>query len=921
MVAVAPLRGRETELARLEELTASTRAGVGGLIVVEGAAGIGKSALLAEAQGRAAAADLLVAAGGADELDQVTPWAPLLHALGSSQPPVLATGELGPLSSLTDQRLAVVERMQAAVEKAAASRPVLIVLDDLQWTDEATLLALGSLPVSLFSYPVGWLLALRPLPARPALELLLERLEETGAARLHLGPLPAADAVALARDTGVTGTDADVGKQIAAAEGNPFYILQLLKAGTGTGSAGGQVPAGAQAAIAQHLRSLSDDARRLLQVASVLGREFSVAEVAVMTGQPSSRLLGAVEEAMRAEILAEVPAGLAFRHDLLRQAVYESLPASARVALHREAAQALRRTGASAVRVAGQLAIGTLPGDEAAIATMQRAVTELAASSPGAAADLALRALELAGERDGRRAQLVLSAVQVLGLAGRSAEARAVFERYLALYRPPAPVEAALQLQLRQAWVFDRLDPYPVPVPGYLLSDPAVDPPTAAALTALEQVPKMWRGQGAEADQALERWMPVVAEGGRADELAVVSRLRVLASLLRGRTGEAVARAKAALDAARPFKALRSSRVHEEMVVTALAADGRIGEALETMRDALAAATEEGRAGLVFRYRRLRAAMLLSQGRLEDAEAEARGVIDLPVKLGYPQRTALPLSVMVETAVRRGDAAEARAALARYSPPVRGVFPDFHWAAALAADPASDAAAAARALAPIRGQLEAGVFFFAAVEHHRLPQLVRIARRAGEDTSARAFARAAAILGEQNPHSETLVAAAAHAQALIDDDPVLLCEAVGRAASGQDRLLEAAAREDLGRMLTARSAAQEAAAQLEAAYDFYVRIGAHHDAARVRAGLRALGIRKRQTSVAKPRHGWASLTRSEQAVVELVAQGLTNRAAASELFLSPDTVNTHLRHAFTKLGIRSRVELARLAAERKQIPS
>ena len=636
-----------------------------------------------------------------------------------------------------------------------------------------------------------------------------------------------------------------------------------------------------------------------------------MAEVAVLTGQPSSLLLGAVEEALRAEMLVEVPAGLAFRHDLLREAVYDSLPASARVALHRDAADALRRTGASAVRVAGQLAIGALPGDKAAIAVMHQAVKELAPSSPGVAADLALRVLELAAGHDEHRPELALSAVQVLGLAGRSAEARDIFESYLGRRRLPAAVEAELQLQLRQALAVDRMDPYPVPVPVRLLHDPSVDPAVRATLTALEQVPKIWHGQAAEADQALERARQAVTESGRADELTVVNWWRVQASLHRGRSGEAVARARAALDAAQPMAGLP-----EEMVVTALAADGRISEALGMMRDALAAARDEGRAGLVFRYRRLRAAMLLSQGRLEDAGAEARGVIDLPAKLGYPHRTALPLSVMVEVALRRGDVVQARSALARYGPVVPGVFPDFHWAAALAADAAGDAAAAERALAPIRGQLEAGVFYIATTQHHRLPQLVRIALSAGEEKPARAFARAAAILGGQNPHSDTLVAAAAHARALIDDEPGALREAVTRAAAGEDRLLEAAAREDLGRMLAARSAAGEAAAQLEAAYDFYTRVSAQRDTARVRAALRALGIRKRQASVARPQHGWASLTRSEQAVVELVANGLTNREAASELFLSPDTINTHLRHAFAKLGIRSRVELARLAAER-----
>jgi DNA-binding CsgD family transcriptional regulator len=83
----------------------------------------------------------------------------------------------------------------------------------------------------------------------------------------------------------------------------------------------------------------------------------------------------------------------------------------------------------------------------------------------------------------------------------------------------------------------------------------------------------------------------------------------------------------------------------------------------------------------------------------------------------------------------------------------------------------------------------------------------------------------------------------------------------------------------------------------------------------VRAALRKLGVRKRQASTGRPQRGWSSLTRAELAVVDLVARGLTNREAAAELFLSPETINTHLRHAFVKLGIRSRVELALRVAE------
>jgi DNA-binding CsgD family transcriptional regulator len=904
---MTPLRGREAELARLDTLAASALQGAGGVAVVAGAPGIGKSRLLAEAARHAASAGLVVAAGGADELDQMTSWGLLLRALSSSDPPIMTPADLDSLRELTDQRLAVAERMRLALEQAAASRPLLVMLDDLQWADSASLLALASLPGALFSYPVGWLLALRPLPASPALNAVLGRLEQAGAVRLRLGPLAAADALALARDVGLTGTDEDLRPLIADAEGNPFYIAQLLRA------AG---PTDPRTGIARHLRLLSDDARRLLQVASVLGRQFTVAEVAAMTEQPASELTEAVAEALRAEMLAEAATGLAFRHDLLREAAYESLPVSARLALHRDAAEALRRTGASVVRVAAQLAIGARPGDTAAAATIGSAVTELAPSSPNAAADLAVRALEVAGDHEERGLELVRSAVLALGLAGRISEEREIGERFLATHRLPAEAEAELQLELRRPWVIDCFEAYPVPLPEHLVANPAIGGGVAATLTALDQMPKIWDGRGEEADLVLADAMDVVTAGGNAPEFEVVAELRVRTSLIRGRPGEALARAEAARQTARSLAGSYSSGLYEEMIVSSLAAGGQISAALAAMRPALASAHAAGRGALVFRYRRLRAAMLLSRGNLDDADAEARSVIDLPAELGYPNRVALPLAVIVETSLRRGNVAEAETMLASYAAGTRGFLPDLAWATALAADARGDVTAAARAVEPVRALLEAGNFFFAHQLHHRLPQLVSIARRAGQERSARAFAAAAATCAGQNPEVSALAAAAGHARALIEGDTALLRRAVEQAAAGEDRLLEAAVREDLGRALTRR---QEAAGQLEAAYDFYLRTGAHRDAARVRSVLRTLGIRKQASGTAGPQGGWASLTRAEQAVVDLVAKGLTNREAAIELFLSPDTVNTHLRHAFGKLNIRSRVELARLAAEPTQL--
>jgi DNA-binding CsgD family transcriptional regulator len=96
----------------------------------------------------------------------------------------------------------------------------------------------------------------------------------------------------------------------------------------------------------------------------------------------------------------------------------------------------------------------------------------------------------------------------------------------------------------------------------------------------------------------------------------------------------------------------------------------------------------------------------------------------------------------------------------------------------------------------------------------------------------------------------------------------------------------------------------------------FARAGATRDAARLRSRLRELGVRRRVATAEKPATGWAAMTKSELAVAQLVANGLTNREIAEQLFVSPHTVNSHLRQVFAKLEVNSRVDLTRLATER-----
>jgi hypothetical protein len=258
---------------------------------------------------------------------------------------------------------------------------------------------------------------------------------------LHLNPLDAEAAAAMTADLLGTVPDNAVADLLAKAGGNPFYIAELLRSTSKTiappadidpgPSSPAPLPASLRSAVAAHLRSLPERAQDLLKVASVLGREFTVSELAAMTGQPASQLMPPLEQALTAEVVTEQADRLAFRHDLVREAVYQDVPVPLRRGLHRDAATALLAQGAHIVRAATHLALGAQPGDEQAISILIHAISELSPTSATAAADLGLRVLDLTGPEDPRRPGLVATTVGLLGWASRVDEARALGEGYL----------------------------------------------------------------------------------------------------------------------------------------------------------------------------------------------------------------------------------------------------------------------------------------------------------------------------------------------------------------------------------------------------------------------------------------------------------------------------------------------------------
>lgn len=919
------VRGRDNELAVLRELVDAVACGTGGVVRVEGPAGIGKSTLLAAVGRMAAGQRLIAAAAAADELDQVTPWGPLLRALAASDPPLLTAPDVESLRSSPEQRMAAIEVLRAALEQVSPSQAVLVTIDDLQWADAATLHALGALAEQLFSYPVAWVLASRPRPTSAALDGLTARLDRAGARVLRLAPL-APDAVRqLAAD--LLGSDLKpTAEQLAAqAEGNPLFVVELLRtladeathAGDGRGGQRESMRGSVRAVVAAYLRSLSAPARRLLDVGSVLGREFSVAEVAEMTGRPAVEWLAGIEEALAADVLTEAGDRLAFRHDLLRQSVYADLPGSARQALHRDAAQALRSLGVPPVRIASHIVIAAEPGDEYAISMLGQVSQEIFPAMPGAAADLAVRALDLIGEDDARRPAMIARAVGMLGWVRRLDEARALGEGYLASHRPPLDVAAAIMLGVRRAWATRSIRPYAEPLPHGLTSDPAVPPGTRANLIAFEQRAAICAGDTATAERELAVAAELVSGSGDPAERSAVDYFRVICAQQRGQLGEALARAQEGLAMIDPHRSGPISAHPRTDVAVGLGGLGRTEEALASLGQAMGFDEAVALTAVTLRGQGVRAALLLDLGRIDDARSEARAAAAAAEDLRSLDTLAFALGTLAEAAVLQEDFAEASAAAERLRAVPSPLWAEEYWAAALVADAAGDARAAIACLGPVFARLQAGQFLFAARLPGRLPRVVELALRAGDRDMAEVAARASAELASMTP-DPTLRAAAAHARGLLAGDPGELRHALEVSATDKRPLVHGRICEHLGRVLLSAGSTAEAVAQFQTAFSAFAGCGSRRETRRVRAQLRSLGVHKRQAAVARPERGWQSLTKSELAVVLIVAEGRTNREAAAALFLSPDTINTHLRHAFTKLGVRSRIELARLALTREQ---
>src|SRR4051794_32534965 len=214
------LRGRDAELLALGDRVSALANGEGGVMLVEGPAGIGKSALLSIVCEMARGRGVRTVSAEARVSRQTVPFEALFAALEESGFTVSGRAEADAW---------IVHELERLLEEAALEGPLLVAVDDLQWADGATLLALRTLPERLAGSPILWLFAKRTGDGRPAVHQTTRRLERHGGPRLVLGPL-SRDAVAeVITDVLQTPANERLRKLAAPACGNPFVLVELLE--------------------------------------------------------------------------------------------------------------------------------------------------------------------------------------------------------------------------------------------------------------------------------------------------------------------------------------------------------------------------------------------------------------------------------------------------------------------------------------------------------------------------------------------------------------------------------------------------------------------------------------------------------------------------------------------------------------------
>jgi DNA-binding CsgD family transcriptional regulator len=918
-LATPPIRGRAGELKVIGALVTALVGGRGGVLVIEGPPGIGKSRLLTEVLALADKSGVRTLFGEAFEYQQTVPFFSLFMATLHADPPVGDADALRRLGGSADLRYWVVHDLADAIGAAAAQTPLAIVLEDIHWADNGTLLALRSLATARPDVAVLWVLTARTGAGGPGVQETLSVLQGADALLVRVAPMSASAVAEMVCDAVRANADESLLTLAAKAHGNPFLVGELVGglgeegrlnvSGGRAVATGHALPRRLSGCMQQRLDQLSTGAGEVVRVAAVLPDRFSAGLLAAMLDRQPSSLMSAVQEAVRADLLVEDGEQLRFRHDLLRETTRQSLPQSLRRAMERQSASIMLGMGAAPAEVATQLARSAEPGDKEATNALRQAAQSVGHTDASAAADLSKRALELLPADDPQHGPLVAETLELLNRASRYHEAEEV--AVAALSETASPQEEA-EIRLRLATKNKHTTQRRVEENRRALRLLDISEVTRARHLAWLAYNLMFQKQGGQQRAAADEAAAAAASTGDLEATILANLTLALLDCGDGYAGRAVGRLEELCALARASDATAAHDLAAMHYPILLAAVGRLDEAAVKVADGLAQARREGNAMALDMWTLFDGVVHLAAGRLSAARAAIES-LPPPARTGVTELDMIRMVILAEVAVRTDDRTllqqvvnDARDAYSTGSSVVRR---GAAHVLALAAWQRRDVHDAMRWLGGDIALFESPIW----------PQVLdrvilgaRVASAAGDAGLRARVLQATDLLERERPAIPLFTGVAGYARGILERDAQALVAAAELLYSSSRPLLYTAAAEDAGAELARTDHPDKAVHQLNAAFDTYLEHEALADARRVGRELRRLGVERRIVSQPRAKTGWDSLTDSELTIVNLIAQGVTNRSVAEQLHLSLHTVKTHVHNAFAKLGVNSRAQLTQL---------
>ncbi|HEY5362345.1 MAG TPA: AAA family ATPase [Streptosporangiaceae bacterium] len=929
------LVGRASETALLAGFVTEVGGGRGRSVLIEGEPGIGKSALVRAALADAVGCEVFWGAG--DELGQALPLLPLLEGLRVREPSTdsrrktivqLLRGELT-ADRGGDVSAALAEQLLALVAEQCAAAPTILVVDDLQWADQASVALWARLARSARLEPLLLIGMMRPVPQRDDLLALRRAVDDS--ARLQLAGLTSAAVAELVAQLVGGQPDGRLLRLADGAAGNPLYVTELVAALarssrltlTDTGAAelaSGPAPTSLSAAIADRLGFVSGSVREVLRAAALLGVDFAVPDLATVLGRGVADLVPAVAEAAAAGVLAESGNGLGFRHPMIRAALYDEMPVAVRAAWHRDAGRALAEAGAPADRVARQLlgAVGgpdgpAEPMDEWTLGWLAGTAEQLVGQAPQAAAELLRKAVASSPAGSAHHDGLVGRFADVLYRVGDAAEAERVANDALA-YAVQPDVLVDLHWTLAQCRMQAGRFAESLATLNQALAAPGISARHRARLLVIAARTHSNLGEVETAGQVAATALAAATDTG--DNWAIGWALLVLTivTAVQGQMADALPMFDRALSVTQADPTLTDLRLLLQInKAIALGALDRYEEAFAAARQARDLAD---RVGTVVRMTQAHSALgqlLFETGRWDEAITEVEVLAEDPKE---PGAASCDLGVAAVICFHRGEITAARRHLAAAVPHAERtgnrVVGPLALARSLDCEHADDLPAA---LAVLTAGFADNTEGLDEIED-LFADAVRLAVRVGDLSTAKALSGHAGALaaGSQIPHRQ---ANALYCDGLLDHDAARLLAAAERYGSSGRPLHRAKALEAAAEDFVRSGDRNQARAAFTRAVELYTSLGAVADTARLQARFRAHGIRRGpRAKHRQARSGWDSLTPAETKIAALVERGQSNPEIAASLFLSRRTVATHVSHILKKLDVHSRTDIAREAALR-----